>query len=117
MDTYQEDQDAPPKRYRTVALTGPCTDPELAAIAARADAATAGPWDWTDWDDPYLASFSVMDHECDDMGYTVATYPLEIISISNGQANTDADAEFIAAAREDIPRLLATIAALKAGKE
>ena len=66
---------------------------ELAAIRARADQAAPGPWqhgDQNDQDGIYAAG-SATAIACREAGGTAA------------------DAEFIAAARTDIPRLLATV--------
>lgn len=63
---------------------------ELAAIRMRADQATPGPWQHRDQGDIYVkGSTTTIAHR--DVG------------------GTDADADFIAAARTDIPRLLATV--------
>ncbi len=82
------------------------TDTEIAEIEARANAARPGPWlSWVEGRDHWGGS--------------------NLIQIGEGAARSDdieplgatgADQDFIAAAREDIPRLIATIRALKAGK-
>jgi hypothetical protein len=90
---------------------------ELEAIRKRAEAATQGPWYWEkfnpDEDDydtemPYLNSEkeSIMD-----FGDGEQFYPTE------GNPPNEADAEFIAKAREDVPKLLAEIERLKLALE
>ena len=72
------------------------TDAELAAIESRANAATAGPWElagcciskWTDAGDPEMRIYDEGGH-------------------------SQADAAFIAAAREDVPKLLAEVRRLR----
>ena len=77
------------------------TDEELAAIRARCEAATAGPWEWADSGlelcqaDP--GTKSIVRMGLDD---TLWIYSL-------------ADAVFITCAREDMPKLLAEIDRLK----
>jgi hypothetical protein len=86
---------------------------ELEAIRKRAEAATEGPWGWAkfaldddDWDTemPWLgnATEAVMD-----FGDCEQYYPTQ------GTPPNSADAEFIAHAREDVPKLLAEIERLK----
>jgi hypothetical protein len=79
------------------------TDPELDAIEARAEAATPGPW--------------TVEHEreFDETTGTGWTFPYELVGpkpvadvrepwrITEVQELCDADAEFIAAARSDVP--------------
>ncbi|MFZ7945721.1 hypothetical protein [Neobacillus sp. 19] len=88
------------------------TDEQLAEIRKRAEAATPGPWVWEkfaldedDWDTemPWLgnATESVMD-----FGDCEQYYPTQ------GTPPNDADAEFIAHARQDVPKLLAEVARL-----
>jgi len=92
------------------------TQEELDAIKARCEAATAGPWHWsgdypsdapcphgTDWTDhgPDLTSST-------DPVITSSGYDASSLDVS------DADAEFIAAARSDVPALLAEIERLEA---
>ena len=71
------------------------TDLDLAAIQARADAATPGPWT---------------------LGIVYGT----VMRSSGGNIardSTEANAEFIAHARTDVPALLARIAELEAGRD
>jgi hypothetical protein len=72
----------------------PLTPDELAAIRERVDAAASGPWEY-------------------EPGFCVVSSPA---SSQGGIAYDmrDADAYFIAAARTDIPRLLATLDAYRA---
>ena len=66
------------------------TTQELEAIRKRAEQATEGPWDYSE--EYFIGSRS------------------EVVEV--GEAYIDADAEFIANAREDIPKLLAEVEAL-----
>ncbi|OZE77191.1 hypothetical protein CH305_18310 [Rhodococcus sp. 15-649-2-2] len=68
------------------------TPGELAAIAARADAATVGPWEVATSRDVYSAVIAPAG------GATVGM-----------DFESDANAEFIAHAREDVPALLAVL--------
>jgi hypothetical protein len=89
------------------------TNEELKAIRDRAEAATPGPWYWEKldadgWNDtemPCLVSASV--EGVMDFGDCEQYYPTE------GSPPNDKDAEFIAHAREDVPKLLAEIERLK----
>jgi len=97
------------------------TEERLAAIAARADAATPGPWARTtmchcdDPDDCY-------DHW--DVSVPVAGYDPPSGRVSRARSvagnihgHREADAIFIAHAREDIPALLAEIERLRAERD
>lgn len=77
------------------------TDEELDAIAARADAATAGPW-FPDYDPR------------DDGADQVVTERLTIAFMATPKVRHERDAEFIAHAREDVPRLVAEVRRLRA---
>jgi hypothetical protein len=89
------------------------TNEELKAIRERAEAATPGPWYWEKldadgWNDtemPCLVSAS--DEGVMDFGDCEQYYPTE------GSPPNDEDAEFIAHAREDVPKLLAEIERLR----
>jgi beta-galactosidase GanA len=72
---------------------------ELQAIRARAEAATSGPWERVGYDnDPYLS----------------CTWRIAGPTYYNLAVNANkADAEFIAAARQDIPRLLDEVERLR----
>ena len=79
----------------------------LDQIEARADAATQGPWEWH----PYMGS-----------GATLAKpnhpfHELNILKTTDDWPPVAADAEFIAHAREDLPRLLAAVRAVEAVHE
>lgn len=86
------------------------TDAELAEIARRADDATAGPWqswvegrDGTSGDD--FIRTGGTDRESPDMYVTLSYWKEPPSSVPAG-AN---DLDFIAAARQDVPRLVAEI--------
>ena len=82
-------------------MTNPLTPEELDAIEARANAATAGPWFADDWYGP-LAD----DDDAPLGGDVVGNSGVPLVA--NVQACA-ADQAFIAAARTDIPRLVATV--------
>jgi hypothetical protein len=81
----------------------PLQPEELKAIEARCEAATPGPWVATISPDGTVAMVDHATLRSDD-----ADEPLMIASC-DVIGNLDNDADFIAAARTDIPRLLATI--------
>lgn len=80
----------------------PPAAPDLAAIEARAAAATRGPWH-ADHEFGYVDAPVLM------RGAIVCSLDSDLCDDTDG-----ADAEFIAHAREDIPALLAHITALRA---
>lgn len=79
-------------------------------IAARAEAATPGPWEWSDLPEDIETMPILKAPPCSvmDFGDCTQYYPTE------GRPPSEADAEFIAHSREDIPYLLV---ALKASEE
>ena len=84
-------------------MTDPMTTERLAEIEARANAATQGPWEWH----PYMGS-----------GATLAKpnhpfHELNILKTTDDWPPVAADAEFIAAARTDVPALLAEVRRLQ----
>ena len=88
-------------------MTDPMTPERLAEIEARANAATQGPWEWH----PYMGS-----------GATLAKpnhpfHELNILKTTDDWPPVAADAEFIAAARTDVPALLAEVRRLQAAVE
>ena len=99
------------------------TDEELAKIEARANAATAGPWardmyeDGEEGEGPHgvhpgsrgewVESRDVVSYAASDVG---------TVEIAAG-CYTDADAAFIAAARADVPALVAEVRRLRSGIE
>lgn len=106
------------------------TDEELAAIESRCEAATRGPWKWrgdyptgtpcqhgTDWADhgPDLVS------ETDTVPGKVLPPCSYVTTVSGYDASRlnieDADAEFIAHARTDVPRLIAALRASRGEAE
>ena len=90
--------------------------PELDAIKARAEAATEGPWSWSGRVDPVLSGYAGTSYR----------YSKEVIEAEHhGECGCRSacqlevtvdplDAEFIAAARSDIPRLVAALEAVLA---
>jgi hypothetical protein len=87
---------------------------ELEVIRKRAEAATPGPWYWeklnegdSEWDTEMPSLVSSIDEGVMHFGDCEEYYPTE------GSPPTDEDAEFIAHAREDIPKLLAEIERLR----
>lgn len=88
-------------------MTDPMTHEELQACRERAEAATPGPWEVSRRDD-VMGGFD----------YFVEAGPLCVAVAAEDARPTRGmgakrDAAFIAAAREDVPRLLATVAALE----
>lgn len=94
---------------------GILTPEQVAAIAARADAATPGPWrshDCADEDSPWCGIWVV------DMPYNGQYSPR--ISFGDMENTTGQDlrnADFVAAARDDVPALVASHEALMAETE
>ena len=95
---------------------------DLDAIEARANAATPGPWVWEDWNtegdpttgpEPYtLTAPPEADPEWrSDRLFPNLRYP--IIDAHGSDGILTADAEFIAHAREDIPKLIKRIRELE----
>ena len=83
--------------------TGPLTDAELAAIKARCAAATPGPWQpYIEGRDHVSGSSFIMTGEGAARG--------EDIELTGA---TEADYDFIAHARQDIPRLLEEVEGLR----
>ena len=88
--------------------------PDLEAIKARAAAATEGPWEWDDptigqhWSRP-VPWATVVDDEVNCGGYCYGG--------SSSPIKSDADGQFIAHAREDIPVLLAEVERLREERE
>lgn len=87
------------------------TESELAEIRARMDAATPGPWvkvnafsSYPECDDKDL-HFAIHDSQSNQIAFVEENYWVE---------DYEADSNFIAHARTDVPRLLAHIEALEA---
>lgn len=78
------------------------SDNELSAIGERAEKAAKGPW---------KAFVEGRDFECGSSFIQTQGEDIELIGAS------EADYDFIAHAREDIPRLLAEIKELRASRE
>ena len=85
--------------------------PDLEAIKARVAAATEGPWEWDDttigqhWSHPEPRAVVVDDEvSCMDYCYGGSSNPIK----------SDADGQFIAHAREDIPALVVEVERLRA---
>jgi len=80
---------------------------ELAAIKARAEAATPGPWQWTatKGEDDHLVSLAVHDR----YGQS-----LEVLGTSEWLRIEPPNATFIAHARTDVPAILAEVKRLRA---
>lgn len=91
------------------------TDTELQAIAQRAEKATEGPWE----NCRGFVRSPVHGSEMTAPGFTVTTSCLWVAECRDGEAfyNADANADFIAHARTDIPALLAEITRLRAQVE
>lgn len=100
----------------------PLTADELAAIRARAEAATPGPWIYDGPDlfaegEEWMQSISALSDRLAAHGITtelLALVPTGEYQPADIQPQSRHDAVFIAAAREDIPRLLDEILRLRA---
>lgn len=88
-------------------MPGDLTDADLDAMEARADAATAGPWE---------SSIEGRDHESGDSfistGELAEVGPDMYVSLEGVPAPAE-DLDFIAASRQDVPRLVAEIRRLR----
>lgn len=91
------------------------TDEELAAIEARVNAATKGPWSASidNFDPDHSKLEAVVDNEQVDILFTMETGYEDSLEAHKSQAYKDA--QFIAAARTDVPRLLAAVRKLRNG--
>lgn len=101
------------------------TDGELAAIEGRAAAATPGPWYVRQLDDDHAASLVAVstvpdtgraerwpDFEASEIvAATLIQFPSRYVDCADERWNVNA--EFIANAREDVPRLIAEIRRLR----
>jgi hypothetical protein len=87
-------------------MTDEISDEELDTIAARVAAATAGPW---------LSYFEGRDHTSGDSFIRTAAHDLYISSDEyvGGGGHFLADLDFIAHARQDVPRLLEEVRRLR----
>ncbi len=94
-------------------MTDPLPESELSAIAARADAATPEPWRVATGFPTTVLSQYLSDNEADG---TVA-YESVAECPTWGLSNSEADAAFIAAARSDVPALVAEVRRLRAAVE
>jgi hypothetical protein len=102
----------------------PLTERELAEIGARAEMATPGPWHVRYLDDAYamnLVAVSTVPETGDGEGWprfdhreiVAATLIQEPRYVDISDARWDVNANFIAAARTDVPRLVAEICRLR----
>ncbi len=87
------------------------TDEELDAIEARANVATPGPWAWDQHGD--LRSTTATDPDWWD-SETTAPFVTVIVTDTGAYPPRGATAEFIAAARTDVPTLVAEVRRLRA---
>jgi hypothetical protein len=85
------------------------TEAELAAMKARLDAATPGPW---------TSLFEGRDHWGGDSFIQTATQDIYLSAedYAGGGGHFCADLDFIAHARQDMPRLIAEIERLRASR-
>ena len=82
------------------------TDEELDAMTARVEATTPGPW---------TASFEGRDHDSGDSLILTGTQDIYITAddYAGGGGHYCADLDFIANARQDVPRLIAEVRRLQ----
>lgn len=93
------------------------TEQELAAIEARANAATAGPWHWVDPETDQPLELTAL---CEAASLrtvekypTISVGPLPKFIVDTQELNEVADALFIANARTDVPALVAEVRRLR----
>lgn len=98
------------------------TPSELSAIAARADAATPGPWFWAD--EAMYANAAPTPETRDDAGWDWRSgqprqiAPIRLIETDSGYyPPREKDRAFLAAARSDVPALVAEVRRLQAAVE
>jgi hypothetical protein len=84
------------------------SDDDLAEISRRCEAATPGPW---------RSMVEGRDHQSGDSFIMIGVGPERredlYLSVGDGRPASSADHDFIAAAREDVPRLLAEVDRLR----
>lgn len=83
------------------------TAEQTEAIRKRTEAATEGPWNWRGWGNTLIGRGSRI-------GYVVKAVKVEIDAEIDVNSK---DADFIANAREDVPKLLAEVERLREGLE
>lgn len=88
----------------SAAMTTPLTNAELAAIRARAEAATPGPWRW--W---ISNSFRRLSSDATGKDGDVLSGTVQRSDGHPDIAGSDVDKDFIAHARADVPALLAEV--------
>ncbi len=91
------------------------TEDELEAICKRAEKATPGPWHWRKCYELHGVHWAICNAESD-ARHAVASLPLISVNDYTPPAiwEQNPDVQFVAAARQDIPRLLATLDRYKA---
>ena len=87
------------------------TEEELAAMEAREKAATLGPWHHTFKDCKHFMNSTFIDRDGDDRGVGLVTCDINQDNATLYATNEDMD--FIAAAREDVPKLIAEVRRLR----
>jgi len=85
------------------------TTDELAAIRARCDAATPGPWRFGVGDRKYIGQSELLVVACDE----ARELDIALVDVEGGGYHHQ-DAEFIAHARTDVPALVARVEELEA---
>lgn len=97
------------------------TDAELDTIQARANAAHPGPWEWERWAFKSQSRWYNLQHsqtfDGKPPGLLNQMHAWVLLKTLEGWGPTDADAAFIAAAREDVPALVAEVRRLRAEVE
>lgn len=97
------------------------TRPDIAAIRARADAATGGPWLWEDWDQDdgpnEFALTAPPETWVSEFGDRLFPNLRNRIITEDDHEITLADREFIAAARADVPALCDYIKQVEAERD
>jgi hypothetical protein len=91
-------------------MTSSEDDVRIAEIAARAEAATAGPWNVTEMEGHWISGAGYV------QGMTYYVFEAEQRGDGECGSMLKEDAEFVAASREDVPWLLAQLAASEAAR-
>ena len=116
---HRLDRRGPPTHRMEGDVTDPLPESELSAIAARADAATPGPWFWAD--EAMYANAAPTPETRDDAGWDWRSgqprqiAPIRLIETDSGYyPPREKDRAFLAAARSDVPALVAEVRRLRA---
>ncbi|MGV9265912.1 hypothetical protein ACWDRR_14780 [Kitasatospora sp. NPDC003701] len=97
---------------------GPLTEEDLSAMERRAAAAAPGPWAaWLEGRHGSGDSFIQVRPEADREDEIYVSRFVEGAQLADRDPRLDADLDFIAAARQDVPRLIAEVRRLRAAAD